>query len=34
VLAGAAGGGVWLLAHEKPAGGKAKFQLELFNSAE
>jgi hypothetical protein len=32
-LAGAAGGGVWLLAHES-AGGPAKFQLELYNAAE
>jgi hypothetical protein len=32
-LAGAAGGGVWLLAHET-TGGKSTFQLELFNAAE
>jgi hypothetical protein len=32
-LAGAAGGGVWLLAHER-AGGKLKYQLELLNAAE
>jgi hypothetical protein len=31
-LVGAAGGGVWLLAHESTA-GTAKFQLELFNAA-
>jgi hypothetical protein len=32
-LAGAAGGGVWLLAHEK-TGGETTFQLELLNAAE
>lgn len=32
-LAGAAGGGVWLLARESTA-GKTTFQLELFNAAE